>query len=215
MLSSCATTEDNDINNNDVDINSNAQETDNFSEDYSKLCTDLSQLNNCCQQFTSIIQTVWNNIGPEDLGTCLNCISQFNQDQTLDTYNSQVGKNMFVQLWLAAKGLCPSALNNKQTDFVSGGEAKTIKLCVEYNAYGDEILSLMDSTEQQLKQLRDKYNNKYNTEIDVITEWYMESISFAEFALEPTGSLYSYGTTRTEYRTSLAKYQKQAELYKD
>lgn len=64
--------------------------------------------------------------------------------------------------------------------------------------------------DESFSALNKKYGDKFN--LDDLKDYYIESITYAEYASDVDGSYITYSQTLNDYQTSISKLKKLAEI---
>lgn len=81
----------------------------------------------------------------------------------------------------------------------------------------DEMLFLsnvQETLETQMMDFKEKYYDDHTDAFNSLKEYYLETISYAEFAIEPSGTVAEYSATRDEYKRNIDKLASKAKIDK-
>ena len=170
-----------------------------------------------CKQVSNGTRIIWDNVGSQEFWTSYNAVRILNQDLSKAEYDELhmkiSGAKAYATIWCAARGLCPSNVYdvNKMTD---DGQEKTIDLCVDFNNCYTLISENMDPIAEDVRILKNAYQDNFQDEVNTLNELCIEVSMYADFALEPSGSLSSYTSTEKDYQNSIDRMIKLIDSYR-
>lgn len=164
----------------------------NFEKLYDEILTTLDSLNKNSEYVGAIHSEVWKNVGPEDVVSYIENIKTYYNDDSFEYYDTVVATAFGVSMF-----------NEYDTQTAFG--------------YVDTYMNSLATIESTLPQLDEKYtelNKKYGSEymIDDLKEYYLESVTYAEYACAVDGSYLSYNQTLNQFKSNISKLKKAAEI---
>ncbi len=163
------------------------------------------------------ILKMWNNVinskSSLDFSAVYGSLVFMTFDGTVDEYMAKYDKQFELFIHAAGLAVAPditpvSALTDMSVDTMN----KIIKLCYEYN----HNISLLQTSLEELDEIMAEYktcvSDDHKDEYELLSEWYVETKSYAEFASAPTGNYTSYSNNRSNYQSEMGKYQTKASL---
>ena len=184
--------------------------------DYTKQMTEVSD---SCAYVTEFIRLTWENLGVDNVMHALNCAEFFTQpDLTPENYvtvfNTIAEENKYTVddvktlLWGAARGVCPEELDSNGLKFTSDeGVQKAIRYCGLYCQAKEKISKAQEELFPAVKDFKNAYSADYSI-VNDLNEWLIELDLYSDFALDPSGSLSSYTTSKDEYEEKMKRFQK-------
>lgn len=161
-----------------------------FKSKYDTLITGIVLLNTYSDYCGATHSTIWNSVGVDDVAKYISYVREYGKEQS-------IGDS------LIAKAYNVSPFNNSDLN-------KVKDYVEQYQTALEEIPTLREDLETQYKELNESYGSDYN--LSEIKDFYIESDSYAEYAINIDGSYITYTQTLAEYQESLKKLQKSAEL---
>ena len=146
-----------------------------------------------------------------DFSACWTGIKSLFLNNTKKDMDALIGENSWAFIYAAGIAIAPEKFTGK-FDIPDDAQNEIIHLCYEFNQKLNELDTLNSTIETLLKEYKSLYSDKYNDEYKVLSDWYIEAKSYAEFASTPVGSYNSYSSERQNYQTSISKYQTKASL---
>lgn len=155
-----------------------------FLSSYQEILNNLELLNSYADYVGSAHSTIWDIHGVDNVGFWINAVREAKEwdEESYAVYNAFD---------------CDSQSQAKQI-------AKT------YNASLDGIYELIPELEALYSDLNKNYSSDYD--ISDLKEYYLESVSYAEFASDIEGSYVSYNQSLNDYQKSVSKLKKAAEI---
>ena len=182
-----------------------------FKTAYTGIYAELQNLNESCDKLTGTIYKIWNVVGVDNVMGTLTYMLQVNSD--FDTYwnNETTSTNRYYECLLAKEY---GWLNNSTYGISFSADAKEFHaLCMDLQATYSSIATTNEGLSDKMKELYSEYSEDYKNEYDLINELYLEVSIYAEFALNPSGSLNSYSTEMNEMQQEISKLIKAADIY--
>lgn len=96
----------------------------------------------------------------------------------------------------------------------TGACEKVYEFCKQMQ---DKMLFLSDAQETletQMIDFKEKYIDDHTDAFNSLKEYYLETISYAEFAIEPSGTVAEFSSTRDEYKRNIEKLASKAKIDK-
>ena len=176
---------------------------------------ELAALNSACDSLSDFISDIWNIVGRVYVMDAL--LYMYSMDDDFDAYwdhdyNDRTSiyenpKNITIECKI---GDAYGWLNNNSFGISYSEDAKEFHaLCLSFQALYDEVSSSNSAVEEKMKGLREEAT----IDIDALTELYVEVSAYADFCLNPSGSLASYAASQDEYQTEITKLLKLADIY--
>ncbi len=185
-----------------------------FYIEFSNLADRLNELYDNCQYITSATRTIWSNVGSSDFWTCYNSVRKFIFDLSESEYDELFveasGVKATASIWCAALGLCPDYIVNNR---VVNADA-VIDECVAFNASYSLIYENIEQLSNDVRTFKNKYNDTFADEVDILNDLCLEVSLYRDFAIEPSGSLNAYTSTEREYQSSIERMIKTLDSYR-
>ncbi len=155
---------------------------------------------------------VWKNVGADQFYVTMQMIWLFEKDQSRDAYVDELSE-IVVKLSTrqAAKGLEPSMVKNNEISVAD--QEEILESCILFNEAYAALSYDMDSLTDDVTAFCKEYKETYPEPISILYEWGIDCGIYADFALEPTGTLSSYGSAAEEHQDKMDKYERQLEFY--
>lgn len=182
-----------------------------FETAYTSLYEELQTLNADCDKLTGKIYEIWKIVGVDNLIGTLSYMLQIDSD--FDTYwdNETTSTNRYYECLLAKEY---GWLNNSSYGISFSRDAEEFHaLCMDLQATYRSISSVNDGLSDKMKELYSEYKEDYGDEYNLINNLYLEVSTYAEFALNPSGSMNSYSTEMNEMQQEISKLIKAADIY--
>lgn len=192
------------------------------------LIDDITLFNAASEDVCLYVSTAWDNVGSDKVLLMLQTAALFNlKDKTVAEYvnifslatGKEVSEKDVLQLLAAAaQAFNPGALewfnDIPTTKWVSEEEQlKTLRICEKYNEQVKYVKENGDLLTAAVKEFRDIYGQTHKDEVDTLNKWMIDSNLFADLALDPSGTLFSYNSSIEEYTTSMNKYKRTMESF--
>lgn len=176
---------------------------------------ELAALNSSCDSLSDFISDIWNVVGPDYVADAL--VYMYSMDDDFDTYwnhdpNDRTSiyenpQNITIECKI---GDAYGWLNNNSFGISLSSDAEEFHaLCISFKNLYNGVSSVNSSVEDKIKELR----AEDGIDIESLTELYVEVSAYADFCLNPSGSLVSYTASRDEYQTEITKLLKLADIY--
>lgn len=124
----------------------------------------------------------------------------------IDLYNSETRARI-------ARAICPEALNEDETDIISGTEDMVNAACGKYQEKLESIPNANSEIKEAIKALRVNYPDN-SADTDKLHSYYVESSYLAEFAPEPiVNELDEYRSKYNEMIEKINTAEKHADLF--
>lgn len=181
---------------------------------YTSIADDLSEMNAQCNELSSAVLQVWDNVGPEYFTTVYIAILRFEDENSLEEMKQKAQKpyDWFKHILTAGMGL-----NRDEYESVDINDDVTIDEIVEqcihitrnYWNVNDTNEKLNTQVSEYIKSCKEEWPDKS----DLLREWYLESSLYADSVLNPSGSYASYSQNRFEYIEEMKRFQKEANSF--
>ena len=187
--------------------------------EFESLTERLEALNYQCGTVSEFIYSVWDNVGATDFDTYFNCVLMFQDENSLGEMKARYaqrssGQNAWIwNVWGAGTAIDP----NKYGEVKSIDNPLIDEIVRKSIAFTSVFYSLSITDEELCADISDfvkTYQNDYPEEAEILREWNIESSVYVEFALNPSGSLMSYGDEIGEYKNTMTRFQKEADSLK-
>ena len=190
---------------------------------YESLVIRCSEMNKQSSILSSGVIQVWEEFGGQDFWKWFDDVLLFKDENTLqelkDYYaTTEEPDNWNLSVWCAGYALDKAAFSDKdgvaklpETD---EEVAYAVALATPIGRAYNVLPGMDDSIQKDVAQFIKDYKEQYSDECNVLREWSLESSSFADFALEPSGNLADYKSKLEEYNTMMSRFQKEAEMLK-
>lgn len=168
----------------------------------------LDEVYHAAQFVTDSTKGIWDNVGVDNFWTAYNCIRLLNLDIPKSEYDEIRGKDISTSIWMAAEGLYPEVADTiSDAVFHMSDEMAQdiIDICVAFNYEYDLTKDDMTPVGEKTQELIKKYRDAYADEISALEELYLEVSMYADFALEPSGSLASYISQNSDYQNTIER----------
>ena len=186
---------------------------------FESLTERLEALNYQCDTVSTFVYLLWDNVGPSDFTTYFKCILMFEDENSLDemkAYYAQKSsgqKGWIINVWCAG-----NALDSSRYGDVDLGDDELIEeivgKCIAFTSVFNSLSTTDEELSEDISDFVKAYKNDYPEEAEILREWNLESSMYVEFALEPSGSLVSYGNEMGEYQDTMSRFQKEADSLK-
>lgn len=178
-----------------------------FETQYYELVNQVLQLNYDCDYVTSCIATMWDNVGADNLNTCLTAVLALKNEDVLSVWESK-----YLLSWRLgaswAFGYAEFGQFPSESDYDAIDDA-----CFAFNAVYDEIEDENYNVGEAVREFRDLYTDTHEKEVTTLDEWYIQTSLYADLALEPSGSLASYRSEVSGYQSDREYYTKVVDSY--
>ena len=183
-----------------------------FQKKYTEIYSKIKTMNENCVSYTDDIYFIWDVVGAEDAaGTIEYMLGMTNSFDTYWDDTTIGGMYNWYEYLLAGEMGWTRNTSFGIADSESAEEFHT--WCMELQKEHNTIKSLNDEISEQIKELRTTYRDDFSYEVDLLNELYVEASAFADFSLEPSGNLLSYGNNKSTYADKVSKLLKSADLY--
>jgi len=200
------------------------------------VASQLTEFGKACEYIFFTFGNAWATVGSQEVLGCMVTVRIFfrqplkplsETEYTLTEYIPWLSvilgkecdeKNVEIMLYVAAKGINPSALywrDGKPTPYwVSDDKiSETIKLCVEYNENEKYVKDNKDTLPEVIREFRKDYKSQYPDEVSTIDDWLIESQLLADLALNPPVSLSTFESEATEHLNNIKRILKVMDTY--
>lgn len=186
--------------------------------EYCALVSRIKELNENSDMITSQIYEIWDFVGVDLVSYALICLRGITDETPLEAYKlSQAGKESdWDDYWKDPVAVVKYTLYEDDKIYKNLNEntiADTVSACIAFNTICDAIDSENTALADDVKSFKNNCSDKYKDAMDNMSEWYLESSLYADFALNESGSLTSYREQKDEYGEKMKRYQKIAESY--
>ncbi|MBQ5592343.1 MAG: hypothetical protein IIU80_05305 [Clostridia bacterium] len=182
-----------------------------FKTSYLAIYDDLQVLNTKCDELTSMIYEIWDIVGTDNIMGTLTYMLKISNDFEDYWDNEDDSMGEYYECLLAKEY---GWLNNSTYGISFSADAKEFHaMCMDLKTLFSEVKSLNEALPDKVKSLYTEYNEDYGDKYDLINELYLEVSSYAEFSLNPSGSLMSYPTSKREFQGNISKLIKAANIY--
>lgn len=96
----------------------------------------------------------------------------------------------------------------------TGSYEKVYNKCTEIQENYNYLVNTKDTIEQQMLDFKEQYGEKHKDGVDSLKEYYLETVSYADFALEPSGTVGEYSSTCSEFQNNVEKTKSSAKIDK-
>ena len=186
---------------------------------FASLTEQQAALNYQCDAVSAFVYLLWDDVGPSDFSTYFKCVLMFEDENSLDemkAYYAQKssGQNAWItNVWCAGMAIDADAYGD-----VGLGDDKMIneivEKCIAFTSVYNSLSVTDDELSNNIAEFVKEYKNEYPEETELLREWNLESSMYVDFALEPSGSLISYGNEMGEYQDTMHRFQKEADSLK-
>lgn len=182
-----------------------------FQEEYTQALVSIDQMNADSEAFCQHVYAVWSGVGTDYAGDALQHMLSVPKD--FDTYWNTDWDSMTN--WVECQiGDAFGWLNNQSFGISFGSDAEEFHaMCMEMQTLSANISESKASLETQVKDIRAKYGDDFGGEIELLYDYYLESCEFADFALEPSGSLVGYASELDDHLDETASSKRAADIY--
>lgn len=181
---------------------------------YTSIADDLSKMNGQCNELSSAVLQIWDNVGPDYFTTVYITILKFEDGTSLEEMKQKAQKpyDWFINILTAGMGL-----NKDEYESVDIDDDVTIAEIVEqcihisqnYWNVNDTNEKLNTQVSEHIKSCKEEWPDK----ADLLREWYLESSLYADSVLNPSGSYASYSQNRLEFIEEMKRFQKEANSF--
>lgn len=181
-----------------------------FEEEYKSLFLELNFYNLKCDSLCRFIYDIWDIVGANRVTTALSYMLSMPDD--FDEYwNNPEDAYNYIECDI---GDAYGWLNNSSFGISFSEDAKEFHaLCMTFKNLYNEIPTIDSTIKDKMKTFRTNYGETHADEFALINELYISISSFADFSLEPSGSLSSYGNSIDAYNKEIALLIKSADIF--
>ncbi|MBQ9934657.1 MAG: hypothetical protein IJO70_02320 [Lachnospiraceae bacterium] len=178
---------------------------DTYSEDFDKLYSDIGELKTHSDTVSGIVTYTWEEAGPDKTKRELSNLIAF------DTSTPETSMD-YCDIAYFIEG--NTTIDYRFGEFTAADKAKVDAIVIEYQTSYNELSSLDAAILSELKEFKNKHNEKHPEGVSALTDYYTETSSYANLALNPTGSLMDYMDNVSTFKTSIDSLKKAADLAK-
>lgn len=193
---------------------------DSYRNQMSELCDD-------CEYVTEFVETAWSNLGPSDVMSCLNNAKLITNPETTAEEYASAWTTILEQEWtvddvkkvaaMVARGVYPDGLRKINgialLEFLDEESVqKTISLAGNYSMKRSAIEAAQDGLFKEIKDFKNEYSSQYDI-VNDLSSWVVDCGLYCDFALNPSGSLAEYKSSKAEYEKEMSRYEKLLEAY--
>ena len=187
---------------------------------YSSLVMRYSEMNNHSSILAAGVARVWNEVGAQDFWSSFQCVLYFKDEhsvqqlKTMRALSSDDPDDWKIIVWGAGCAL------DKETYYLSKHPDTDEEIAVVVDmampiGHAYDILPEMEETlYSDVTQFIKDYKEEMPEECELLREWSLESSSFADFAMEPSGNLNDYQAKLSEYESTMSRYEREADMMK-
>ena len=166
---------------------------------------------------------VWEEFGGQDFWKWFDDVLLFKDENSLqetkDRYAATKNpEDWVIGVWCAGYALDKAAFSDAEgvakLPETDEEVAYAVALATPIGHAYDVLPGMDESIREDVAQFIKDYKEQCSEECAVLQEWSLESSIFAEFAVEPSGSLLDYQTKLAEYESAMSRFQKEAEMLK-
>jgi len=193
---------------------------DSYRNQMSELCDD-------CEYVTEFVETAWENLGPSDVMSCISNAKLFTNpelsvEEYADLWTSVTGQEKSVDditkmLAFVARGVYPEGLKhiNGIAWIEFNNEDALTKTIALAGTYGNKCHTIEDAQDNLFKEIKDfkNANDGHQDVLNDLNEWVVDCGMYCDFALNPSGNLQSYRSSKDEYEQKMSRYKKVLEAY--
>lgn len=165
-----------------------------FEEEYMEIKNQIDEMNTNSDYIVGVTYLVWQDRGPDNVFSYLSAMAAVSSE---DGFRSTRAYNYKEQL----------------KNVFGCTENTLIEYCINYH---DSVLFVSETNKTLLDSIKDfrvKYDDYNLSNVDVLYDYFIESSSYADFALIPDGTLIQYGSSASTYQNDINKLEKRADLY--
>ena len=200
-----------------------------FRGEYNALVDRLTKMNESCDHVTSMVYTIWDNVGASDFLSAYDTLRLLENEEAVELCKAAISEDPSYdpndwKLFPADVGMALDSSIDREDPLaqlryiqdVKEDEEKCnaiLSICYEFNGHFNLMLSENETLGADIKALREKYPDLHTDQITTLNEWFIESSLYAEFAAEPSGTLNSYSSDITDYQETMSRFQKTVASY--
>lgn len=172
------------------------------SNETAQLMATLEGISTASDYVTSVTYTVWDEAGPEKVASVLYYMAGVKVGDDLD---SLIGHGTYIEEGLEAYGYEGYSHTH---GYPSEEKEEFATICSTYGSSLATISANISKAEELIVTIKEKDEDTY----EAIKDYYIATIEYGEFALNPSGSLISYARSVSEYKSTVSALKKSAEL---
>ena len=190
---------------------------------FESLVIRCAEMNRHSSILSAGVVQVWEEFGGQDFWKWFDDVLRFKDENTLqemkDHYATKEDSDGWKLLvWCAGYALDKAAFSDAEgvakLPETDEEVAYAVALATPIGYAYDVLPDMDESIREDVAQFIKDYKEQRSEECAVLQEWSLESSVFAEFAIEPSGSLLDYQTKLAEYESAMSRFQKEAEMLK-
>lgn len=171
----------------------------NKESDYKSMYTSciniIDEMNDNSETVTSMVSSIWQEAGPSKISETLASMLLATSE------NSSIANSYYIQ-----KAFDISSY--------SSSKAEVYKYAKKYQEAYTQITTKQKTVEEKLKELKEKHNKEHESEIQTLLDYFSKSRSYAQLALEPSGSLMNYNNSKSTLKSEVTELKQKAEFNK-
>lgn len=96
----------------------------------------------------------------------------------------------------------------------TGAVEKAYDFCKKLQDERSYLSNVQETLETQMMDFKEKYGDSHADAFSSLKDYYLETISYAEFAIEPSGTAIEFSSTCDEYKRNIEKLASKAKIDK-
>lgn len=190
---------------------------------YSSLVMRYSEMSKQCSVLADGVIRVWDVVGGQDFWDYFNAVLNFTDDESVQRmkamrkYSFEIGAtddpdDWKVVVWAAG---CAFDEDYKYRKPDTDEEIAAVVDIATPIGHAYDILPEMEETlHLDVTQFIKDYEEEMPEKCEFLREWSLESSSFADFALNPSGILSDYRVKLSEYESAMSRYEREMDMLK-
>lgn len=183
-----------------------------YQDELYSLANEILKISYDCRDISSVIISIWKYYGASYFSIGFDAVRIFQSDWTRAEYTTFLKRDISKTLYNIAEVLWPNMVQNKSS-LTEDEQEKVIDLLYDFNNKFSNLEKNMDTVSELVREFRAKYKDMHPDEVSTLNDWCIECSLYVDFALNPSGNLNSYTSTREEYQNSMSKFAKRMDAY--
>ncbi len=183
-----------------------------FEDAYTQTYQELALLCESSEKLAGFVADVWDHMGANRLIDTLSYMLTIDED--LEAFTDIFNKNRdgSIERWI---GIAYDwAIGTKGDKILLSWDQETFHgMCMEYQQLFGAVYNANAALGETIKEMRSEYGKRFDEEFALLNDLYIEASTYAEFCLNPTGSLKDFNQRRSDYDVSTDKLLKAADIY--
>ena len=193
-----------------------------MSDKFSDLTARMVEMNRQCDILTPGVMEIWNNVGGDRFWGVFERVLKFTSEDAFEVIRNNVPEDTHYTPdqyeWMigmiVGDGFDPDFEKNNNSPLTESRKAFILENAMPLAVAYDTLAKNLNTLQEEVSQFIKDYKGKYPAEADLLKEWMLETLSYAEHAMSPSGTYADYQKQCTEYQRNVSRFMDEAKMLK-